>query len=101
MTISVRARARTGVQRPRLEWVPAGNGGWGAAAADLAEMAGLELDSWQRYVLDMGLRVREDGRWAAFEVCLIAARQLPGTGRARSWRRWSWRRCSWICRTAG
>ena len=38
-------------------------------------MAGLELDPWQRYVLDVALRVRPDDRWAAFEVALIVARQ--------------------------
>ena len=40
----------------------------------LAARAGLELDPWQRLVLDAGLRRRGD-RWAAFEVCLIVARQ--------------------------
>lgn len=38
-------------------------------------MAGLVLDDWQRYVLDVALRVRSDDRWAAFEVALIVARQ--------------------------
>jgi phage terminase large subunit-like protein len=38
-------------------------------------MAGLELDDWQRYVLDVALRVRPDDKWAAFEVCMIVARQ--------------------------
>jgi phage terminase large subunit-like protein len=40
----------------------------------LAALAGLELDPWQELVLKAGLRRRED-RWAAFEVCLIVARQ--------------------------
>jgi phage terminase large subunit-like protein len=38
-------------------------------------MAGLVLDDWQRYVLDVSLRVRPDNRWSAFEVAMIVARQ--------------------------
>ena len=69
------ASSPRGAQRPRLEWAPAGNGGWGNAAAELCALAGLKLDDWQRYVLDVALRVRKDDRWAAFEVALIVARQ--------------------------
>jgi hypothetical protein len=73
--------------------------GAGEKAIELAARAGLELDPWQQYVLDTGLRRRGDGRWAAFEVALIVARQLPRMARARFWRRGSWRGCSWMSRT--
>jgi phage terminase large subunit-like protein len=46
----------------------------GHNAVSLAGVAGLELDPWQRLVLESGLR-RRDGKWAAFEVALIVARQ--------------------------
>jgi hypothetical protein len=49
--------------------------GAGEKAIELAAGAGLVLDPWQQYVLDTGLRRRGDGRWAAFEVALIVARQ--------------------------
>jgi phage terminase large subunit-like protein len=66
-----------GVQRPGLEWLPPAGGlsDAGKKAVDLAEMAGLVLDPWQQYVVDSGLRRRADGKWAAFEVGLIVARQ--------------------------
>lgn len=40
----------------------------------LAAAAGLVLDPWQRFVLGEALG-RRDGKWAAFEVCGIVARQ--------------------------
>jgi phage terminase large subunit-like protein len=46
----------------------------GRNAAKLAEVAGLTLDPWQRLVLEQGLR-RRGSKWAAFEVCMIVARQ--------------------------
>jgi hypothetical protein len=66
-----------GVQRPRLEWIPpAGRlSDAGLKAADLAASAGLVLDDWQQYVVDQSLRRGADGKWAAFEVCLIVSRQ--------------------------
>lgn len=41
----------------------------------LAEIAGLELMPWQRFVLEQALRQHPDGRWAAFEVLLLVPRQ--------------------------
>ena len=67
-------RVLLGDQEPRLCSVPAADWSEGDRAADLAALAGLELDPWQRRVLDLGLG-RRDGKWAAFEVCLIVARQ--------------------------
>ncbi|MEV0151544.1 MULTISPECIES: hypothetical protein [unclassified Nonomuraea] len=42
---------------------------------ELAASAGLDLDPWQRYVLKGALGERADGRWSAFEVAVIVARQ--------------------------
>jgi len=64
-----------GEQRPRLESLPpAGDWSQGEDAIELAAQAGLVLDEWQRYVLRQALATRGT-RWAAFEVCLILARQ--------------------------
>lgn len=80
MTISALTSSRRGApllgdQSPRVCSLPpfdAGDSGRNAAA--LAEVAGLTLDPWQRFVLESGLR-RRGGKWAAFETCLIVARQ--------------------------
>jgi phage terminase large subunit-like protein len=64
-----------GDQEPRLCSLPPFDSGVsGRNAIALAEVAGLDLDPWQRLVLDAGLR-RRGGKWAAFEVGLIVARQ--------------------------
>jgi hypothetical protein len=47
----------------------------GQEAIELAEMAGLDLFPWQQHVLDVGLRERADGKWAAFEVAVNVPRQ--------------------------
>ena len=44
-------------------------------AFEVAERCGLILDPWQRFVLERSLGVREDGKWAAFEVGLVVSRQ--------------------------
>jgi len=44
-------------------------------AIDLAERAGLSLDDWQRWVLTGALGERADGKFSAWEVCLIVSRQ--------------------------
>ncbi|MFF8953878.1 terminase [Streptomyces sp. NPDC014940] len=65
-----------GVQRPRLFTAPPTFlSSAGLEAAELAEHAGLDLMPWQRHVLDVGLREREDGQWAAFEVAVNVPRQ--------------------------
>jgi phage terminase large subunit-like protein len=46
----------------------------GRNAVTLAGEARLVLDPWQRLVLESGLR-RRGGKWSAFEVALIVARQ--------------------------
>lgn len=64
-----------GDQRPRLLQVPEYVSTAGQEAVELAAMAGLELDPWQRFVLSHSLGEKRDGSWAAFEVGLCVARQ--------------------------
>ena len=65
-----------GVQRPRLLTQPAGVvASSGEEAAELAASAGLVLDPWQRFALDVALGERADGQWGAFEVGLVVPRQ--------------------------
>lgn len=64
-----------GVQAPRIIWVPEYVSSTGEEALELCALAGLELDPWQALVLTHALGERSDGRWAAFEVGLNAARQ--------------------------
>lgn len=47
----------------------------GLDAIDVAESAGLVLDAWQQLVVQLGLGRSAAGRWAAFQVALIVARQ--------------------------
>jgi hypothetical protein len=72
---SPRVARRVGAQRPRIELVPPYVTTAGPECIELAASAGLELDPWQRYVLMGGLGERADGRWSAFEVATIVARQ--------------------------
>lgn len=64
-----------GAQKPRIEWRPPSLSSSGQDAVDLAAIAGLHLDPWQQYVLDLSLGERADGQWSAFEVGLIVSRQ--------------------------
>ena len=66
--------ARSGAE-PRVCRYPAYRYSLGDDAIDLAAMAGLVLDPWQQLVLRHALGEREDGKWSAFEVALIVARQ--------------------------
>jgi hypothetical protein len=74
LTSSLHA-ARLGSQTPRVSTYPPATYTSGPDAADLAAVAGLHLDPWQRYVLDHGLGEQEDGRWAAREVACWVPRQ--------------------------
>ena len=47
----------------------------GREAVELAASAGLILDPWQQMVLERSLGLREDGRWAAFQVGVSVPRQ--------------------------
>jgi hypothetical protein len=64
-----------GVQEPRVWSVPASESSVGLEMVELAASAGLILDPWQQFVLEHGSGVREDGKWAAFEVAVDVARQ--------------------------
>ena len=64
-----------GDQFPRLNSVPEyDDDRSGDRALKLAARAGLVLDPWQELVIRQGL-LRRGQWWAAFEVCLIVARQ--------------------------
>jgi phage terminase large subunit-like protein len=74
--MSVAPVALVGSQFPRLESIPTFvNSSAGRDAIDLASVAGLDLDPWQRYVLANSLGKRADGKWSSFEVCCIVSRQ--------------------------
>jgi hypothetical protein len=64
-----------GSQRPRVQTAPPFLSSSGQEAAELAALAGLQLDPWQQHVLDIGLGERADGAWAAFEVAVNVPRQ--------------------------
>jgi phage terminase large subunit-like protein len=63
------------VVEPRVCSVPPHATSLGKEAIELSRMAGLELDDWQAFVLERSLGVREDKRWAAFEVGVNVSRQ--------------------------
>lgn len=75
LTSSQRGATLLGSQEPRICSLPPFDADdSGRRAVALASHAGLDLDPWQRFVLESGLR-RRGGKWAAFEVALIVARQ--------------------------
>jgi hypothetical protein len=61
--------------RPAHLWVPPHISTAGRDAAELAAMAGLQLDAEQVLALETVLAEREGGRWAALEAAIIEARQ--------------------------
>jgi hypothetical protein len=75
-----------GNQRPRLWYVPpAASYEAGQEAVELSAASGLTLDDWQAWALKMSMGIVPDGRWAAFEVGMVIARQNGKTavGEAR------------------
>lgn len=64
-----------GSQTPRLSHVPEYVTSAGQEAIECAAVAGLYLDPWESFVLVEALGERADGKWAAFEVGLVAPRQ--------------------------
>jgi phage terminase large subunit-like protein len=66
---------RVGSQRPRILVAPESVSSSGAEAVELARQAGLILDPWQQYALEVGLGERADGQWSAFETAVIVSRQ--------------------------
>ena len=65
----------SGEKRPRVSHVPEFVSSAGVEAVELAASAGLLLDDWQQYALHCALGERVDGKWSAFEVGLVVARQ--------------------------
>jgi hypothetical protein len=68
------ARAR-GAQRPSTLWLPEDASPAGQEAVELAEMAGLKLDPWEKFVLVNALSEKPNGQWTCFEVGLCVPRQ--------------------------
>lgn len=68
-----------GVQEPRVLSLPPGlpdqPGDFGDRAVRLADLAGLQLDPWQKFALRAMLRRTGDGHFAAFESCILVPRQ--------------------------
>ena len=64
-----------GSQTPTFRHVPAYVSTSGPEAVRLARVAGLDLDPWQQDALRDALGEGPTGRWAAFEVALMVARQ--------------------------
>src|ERR1051325_5236648 len=60
---------------PAFQWMPEHVSTAGSEAADLAVELGYELDPEQRLALDVVLAEKPGGKWAAFEVAIIAPRQ--------------------------
>lgn len=67
---------RVGAQLPRIESWPAHTGeSYARAAMGLMELVGKPLAPWQQHVLTHACGTRGDGKFAAFEVCVLASRQ--------------------------
>lgn len=64
-----------GIQEPTHSTVPPYAASSGSEVCDLMDLAGTKLDPWQRRILADGLGETADGKWAAFEVAMILARQ--------------------------
>lgn len=64
-----------GAQTPRVCSFPPAVSSLGAETCEFAASLGLELDPWQRFVVEHASGLRSDGRWSAFEVGLLVARQ--------------------------
>lgn len=67
--------AEAGRQEPEFCHVPPYIASAGEEAIELAELAGLELDPWQKFILINSLGERADGSWAAFEIGINVPRQ--------------------------
>ena len=78
MSAGLAERAVTGMQTPRLSYMPAGE--WDYSLGDQCvtwarEVLGVYLDPWEQLVLRMMLARRPDGRWACPDFCLIVSRR--------------------------
>lgn len=64
-----------GVQLPRVSSAPPSTSTAGVEVVELAASVGLVLDPWQEHAVKVALAERPDGRWSAFEVGILVARQ--------------------------
>jgi len=64
-----------GEQRPRSIWVPPYETSTGAEAFELCQLANLNLDPWQAFILGESLGERSNRTWAAMEVGVEVSRQ--------------------------
>lgn len=78
--LNARSDSLLGAQRPRIFTAPEAPSSAGQEAIELGRMAGVNLDPWQEFSLHHGLGERADGKWAAFEVGLVAPRQNGKNG---------------------
>ena len=68
--------ARIGSQRPAFLTLPSDRrASAGDEATDLASLAGLRLDEWQRWCLSEMLQTDASGKWSAFETAIVVPRQ--------------------------
>jgi hypothetical protein len=63
------------IARPRFQSAPEFSSSLAREAIELSASAGLVLDPHQELVLEASLGVRDDGKWAAFEVAVNEPRQ--------------------------
>lgn len=71
----MRTAAVVGSQAPRIHVVPPYVSSAGEEALEVAEVAGLYLDPWEKLVISDALGETPAGRWAAYRVGLVAPRQ--------------------------
>ena len=64
-----------GQQEPRLKVTPTAAADDAADVIEMLACYGLVLDPWQQMALQCGLRLGDDGRWAADTVAVCAPRQ--------------------------
>ena len=64
-----------GQQQPRLKVTPTAAAHDAADVIEMLACYGLVLDPWQQMALQCGLRLGDDGRWAADTVAICAPRQ--------------------------
>jgi hypothetical protein len=69
------AAGRNVALEPRVSRCPPYVHSSGDDACDLAAVAGLALDEWQRWILHRALGERPDGNWSATRVAVLVARQ--------------------------
>jgi hypothetical protein len=75
LTKSLSVASVVGAQEPRVRLVPPYVSSAGVEAIEVADVAGLFLDPWEKLVLTDALGETDAGRWAAYRVGLEVARQ--------------------------